>query len=232
MNEDSEAYTSIAERLVHLERQNKRLRLAVGGTAAGLILAVVVMVMASRTGALLKTRQLEIIDRSGNRRAVIRTLPNGEPTLVFYDAASNVRLSLGLGSELEPGTQNARLLPETPRLAFFDDEETPRLTLGVDMTLPPLFPGPETRQMTGLALYDADGTDRADITVDGGGIPRVRLRDKVEWVNMMMSVRSDGTPALTLYDLDKSVAEFGVKSGGKPYLSLTRTWGRGRTLTP
>ena len=231
MDEEQEAYTGITERLVYLERQNKQLRLAIGATAVGLILVIIVMVIASRTGALLRTRQLEIVDRSGNRRAVIRTLPNGAPTMVFYDASSKVRLSLGLTSELESGDRNGRVMPETPSLAFFDSEETPRLRLGSEIGLPPSFPGAETRQ-TGLALYDAFGTDRVDITIDAEGIPRMRLRDKEEWVNMMMSVRPDGTPAMTLYDLDKSLAEFGMTAGGKPYLSLARTWGRARILTP
>lgn len=232
MDEEREAYTGITERLVYLERQNKQLRLAVGATAAGLILTIIVMVIISRTGALVRTHQLEIVDRSGNRRAVFRTLSSGAPTLVFYDSASKTRLTLGLSSEIEPGSRGQRPGVEDPDLAFFDNEETLRLRLGSDIGLPPATPGTEVRQMTGLALYDSYGTDRADISVDVEGIPRVRLRDNQEWVNAMLSIRPNGRPALTLYDLDKSLAEFGITSGAKPYLSLTTTWGRSRVLTP
>lgn len=233
MDEEQEAYTGITERLVYLERQNKQLRLAVGLTAAGLILTVIVMVTASRTGSLVRTRQLEIVDKSGNRRAVLRTLSNGAPNFVFYDSASKVRLSMGLGSELEPGSQKSkRYAAENPGLAFFDDQGIARLRLGLDIGLPPAIPGTENQQVTGFALYDSVGTDRADVSIDAEGIPRMRLRDKEEWVNTMWSVRPDGTPALTLYDLDKSRAEFGMTSVGKPYLSLTTNWGKARFLTP
>lgn len=230
MDEEQEAYTGITERLVYLERQNKQLRLAVGGTAVGLILTIIVMLVISRTGPLVRTHQLEIVDRSGNRRVVLRTLSNGAPSLVFYDAASKVRLSIGLSSEIEQKNSKPYAL-ENPSLTLFDDQEIARLRLGTHISLPPPSPG-EAQQMTGLALYDAFGTDRADIVVGADGTPKVRLRDKEEWVNTMLSVRPNGTPALTMYDLDKSLAEFGITSAGKPYLSLTTTWGRSRILTP
>ena len=230
MDEEQEAYTGITERLVYLERQNKQLRLAVGATAAGLIIAIIVMVIASRTGPLVRTHQLEIVDRSGNRRAVLRSLSNGAPSLIFYDSASKARLSLGLGSEIGP-EKGKRYTPDNPGLVFYDDQEIARLRLGTNISLPPPSPG-EAQQVTGFALYDAFGTDRVDIVIGADGTPKVRLRDKEEWVNTMLSVRPDGTPALTMYDLDKSLAEFGMTSAGKPYLSLATTWGKARILTP
>jgi hypothetical protein len=91
----------LAQRLVALERQNRRLKqtFAVALVGAFVIVAAIGM-KAQVTGTTVAADHLSMVDGQGRTRATIENSPataQGNPLLTFFDRSGNPRLRIGLG---------------------------------------------------------------------------------------------------------------------------------------
>jgi hypothetical protein len=114
-------------RLERLERQNRRMRVALGVVAAGVVAGgLIAASFRDDKGAGAATSRLRIVeaeqvvlrDADGQMRAWLG-LADGGPRLLFFDAAGQQRVGLGLSAQAEPS------------LGIFDGAQMPRVVLGM-----------------------------------------------------------------------------------------------------
>lgn len=91
----------LAQRLMALERQNRRLKQTFTGVLVGAILILAAVgIKAQITGTTVAADRLSMVDGQGRTRATIENSPatvQGHPLLTFFDRSGNARLRIGLG---------------------------------------------------------------------------------------------------------------------------------------
>jgi len=80
---------------------NPWVKAAVQGAACGLVLGLVLTigVRVSSSAGVAKAKGFEVVDAAGKMRAALRVDPNGNPSLVFQDAAERFRVILRIHSD-------------------------------------------------------------------------------------------------------------------------------------
>ena len=142
----------------------------------------------------LEVRSLIIKDKKGTARAQLTTRDNGEPFLMFWGKAGEVRTFLGM------------------RGLFFSDKAANRVALGL------------RSDGAGLTLFGKDGTQRAKLLTapddstflalgdkDGprahfllsAGVPQLTFLDQSQKVRASLGTAATGGPFLALYDKDQ-----------------------------
>jgi hypothetical protein len=93
---------TLAQRLVALERQNRRLK---QGFAGALVIVAVIFAAAGTKAQVAPTTvaadRLAMVDEQGRTRATIENspaMPQGNPLLTFFDRSGKPRLRIGLGA--------------------------------------------------------------------------------------------------------------------------------------
>jgi hypothetical protein len=157
---------SLEQRLSALEAQNRRLRLAVGAIALGLVVyAVWHMLFAGPLRATsLDTQRVIIRDPAGRVRMVLGTdefLPDAfrakdNPGLLLYDEKGALRVQLYASDELSG-------------LGLFDPDGKPRVAVT------------HRNGWSGCWLKDRGGAIRVGMALDAGG-PRLVVQDEAERV--------------------------------------------------
>ena len=100
----------LAQRLVALERQNRRLKQTFAGALVGALVGAIVIlaaigIKAQVTGTTVAADHLSMVDGQGRTRATIENSPataQGNPLLTFLDRSGNPRLRIGLGARGGP----------------------------------------------------------------------------------------------------------------------------------
>jgi hypothetical protein len=91
----------LAQRLMALERQNRRLKQTFAGALVGaFVIFAAIGIKAQVTGTTVAADHLSMVDGQGRTRATIENSPataQGNPLLTFFDRSGNPRLRIGLG---------------------------------------------------------------------------------------------------------------------------------------
>jgi hypothetical protein len=97
---------TLAQRLIALERQNRRLKqVCAGALVGGLVVMTAIGIKAQVTGTTVAADRLSMVDGQGRTRATIENNPataQGNPLLTFFDRSGNPRLRIGLGARGGP----------------------------------------------------------------------------------------------------------------------------------
>jgi hypothetical protein len=91
----------LAQRLMTLERQNRRLKQTFAAALVGaLVILAAIGITAQVTGTTVAADHLSMVDGQGRTRATIENSPataQGNPLLTFFDRSGKPRLRIGLG---------------------------------------------------------------------------------------------------------------------------------------
>jgi hypothetical protein len=97
---------TLAQRLIALERQNRRLKQTFAGALVGaLVILAVIGARAQVPATTVAADRLSMVDAQGRTRATIENSPataQGNPLLTFFDRSGNPRLRIGLGARGGP----------------------------------------------------------------------------------------------------------------------------------
>jgi hypothetical protein len=96
---------TLAQRLIALEHQNRRLKRAFAGVLVGaFVILALVGTKAQVTATTVAADRLSMVDAQGRTRATIENspTPQGNPLLTFFDRTGNPRLRIGLGARGGP----------------------------------------------------------------------------------------------------------------------------------
>jgi hypothetical protein len=92
---------TLAQRLMTLERQNRRLKQTFAGAlVVAFVILTAIGITAQVTGTTVAADHLSMVDGQGRTRATIENSPataQGNPLLTFFDRSGNPRLRIGLG---------------------------------------------------------------------------------------------------------------------------------------
>jgi len=183
----------------------------------------------------LRTRRLELVDSSGDLRAVLGVDQTEQPHLTLYGSDGEPRLTLVLSGDTSPqltltdarGEPRALLELDAdgnPRLGLFDDQGRIRLKLALS---------PEAADLIcGLHLWDGQSRkSRAGFWVQGQG-PQLALSGEDR--NSLVSLTHyDGGPLLVIHDEGRRPRVIiGLTEDGTSGLSLldeegNRIWSAG-----
>jgi hypothetical protein len=181
------------QRLEKLERQNRWMRRI--GAVAVAVAAAVFLIGQGKEKKLpdLEVRSLIIKDKKGTARAQLTTRDNGEPFLMFWGKAGEVRTFLGM------------------RGLFFSDKAANRVALGLRSD--------GAGETAFLTLFGRDGTQRVKLLTAPNGPAFLALGDKGgPRAHFLLAA---GVPQLTFLDKNRKVrATFGTAATGRPFLAL------------
>ena len=150
MTDQSSQMVILAQRVEHLERQNRRLSKLV---VLGLLIAGCLAVMgASKKGHVVQGTEFLLRDNRGQRLASLKMGSSG-PTLTLYDADGKVARAL-LG-----------VLPSGPALGLYDSSGKNRISLGL------------SEKGANLTFADSDEKMRAELGVVDEG-PNLQFFDR------------------------------------------------------
>jgi hypothetical protein len=97
---------TLAQRLIALERQNRRLKRAFAGALVGaLVILAAIGSKAQVPATTVAADRLSMVDAQGRTRATIENSPataQGHPLLTFFDRSGNPRLRIGIGARGGP----------------------------------------------------------------------------------------------------------------------------------
>ena len=146
---------SVTRRLDRVERDNRRLKLAVGMLMAGLG-AMTLLGAAGRHGPVIEAEQFIVKDDAGRLRLALGARhQSGLPGLVFYDKDGDANVLLNLGSD------------ESPGLWFYNKD---RIRASISLA------GDQMR----LQMFDKENRIRTSVQIDQDGTPSMKLYDKLE----------------------------------------------------
>ena len=110
-----------------------------------------------------RTERLEIVDGSGNIKALLTTIENGRPSLTLIDSAGEFRAWLYLSSDDTPNL----ILVDSGRMVLMDQNGEIRSTRRLDRNGEPI-----------LTFRDANGAIRSMSRLGEDGAPIVELYDE------------------------------------------------------
>ena len=170
---------SIEERVERLEKQNKRLKLALGLLAV--LLAVGVTMVTTRQEAIfgetVKAQQFLLTDKGGKTRASLDVTIDGEPYLNLYDKAGKRRFAVGVLKSGEPS------------LGFLDKNGKRRVAIGIRTAGEPI-----------LRLSDKEGKSRVAISIRKSGDASLQFLDTKKRVRVQMGTIAGRGGFITLVD--------------------------------
>ena len=158
------------------------------------------------THEILKTKELQIVDNSGNLRSTIRVNPDDSVNIVLFDKHHIPRSSLALGPD------------GSPILYLKDSSSKTRAALSVTTNNPGLF------------VYDENGITRGGIAMSGGAA-EIGTMDSKGKSRCVLTTKQDGTPALVLLSASgKPQGGFVAASNGATALELYDSTGFQRAM--
>lgn len=159
--------------------------------------------------------EFNLVDGSGNKRAILHVTPRGMANLMMLDGDGNDRAefrvardgSSMLGFYDSKGTRRVVVGQSTSGpngIAIYDDEGRQLATLSVSRA-----------EQGSLTLYDPHtGLARAGLGVASGGEPALVLFDKQGRDRLEVHIGANGTPGIALADVNgKSIAGMPMHEG-------------------
>ena len=113
--------------------------------------------------SVVRTERLEIVDGSGNTKAIMTTIEDGRPSLTLVDSSGVFRAWLFLGNDDVPNL----ILVDGGRMVLMDQNGEIRSTRRLDQNGDPM-----------LTFRDASGAIRSMSRLDEDGSPIVELYDE------------------------------------------------------
>lgn len=185
---------------------------ALGGLAGGLMAAqfTPASALASRhhDARVVTAEEFDLVDQSGNKRAMLHVTPRGMANLAMLDGEGNDRAEFRVardGSSLlgfydSNGTRRVVVGQSSSGangIAIYDNEGHPFATLSV-----------RRNEHRSLTLYDPNtGLPRAGVGIASGGEPALVLFDKQGRDRLEVHIGADGNPGIALVDANgKSIA--------------------------
>ena len=176
MSIETQDLCAVLERLVKVEKKNRRLKQA--GVAILVIGAACMLIgQASPKARTIEAERFMLLDRNGKMRGGFGTFEDGETSLSLFDLNEKERAALVLDAAGNP----------TFRLGGKDGE-----TL-LDVSLNP-------SGAASLMLFARSGKGGVSVAVDSHGTPAVELRDSGGDVRASLSLFKEGAPGLGLLD--------------------------------
>jgi hypothetical protein len=184
---------------------------ASGGFAGGLIAGQFTPgnALASRhhNARVVTAEEFDLVDGSGNKRAMLHVTPRGMANLMMLDGDGNDRAEFRVerdGSSL---------------LGFYDGKGTRRVVVGQSSAGP-----------NGIAIYDGEGRQLATLSVSRAEQGSLTLYDpNTGLARAGLGVASRGEPALVLFDKQgRDRLEVHIGANGKPGIALADA--NGKTL--
>jgi len=138
-----------------MERENRRLKLAVGALVTGLV-AIAVLGASGPHGPVIEAEQFIVKDDAGRLRIALGARhQSGLPGLVFYDKDGDANVLLNLGND------------ESPGLWFYNKD---RIRASLSLA------GDQMR----LQMFDKENRVRSVLQIDQDDTPTMKLYDKLE----------------------------------------------------
>ena len=159
---------------------------------------------ASQQGEVIRAERLEVVDKSGKRRAWFGLAPHGNAGLGLYDQNENISATLTVTPERTTG------------LILVNKDGNRRAGLVLSAEDEPT-----------LELYDKDKKCRMKLALATGEEPQLWLNDRNENPRIAVGLSPDGSATLGVANSDhKATISFEVEADGRPSLNLTDHEGR------
>jgi hypothetical protein len=179
-----------------------------GGLSAAQFTSASALAARHHDARVVTAEEFDLVDQSGNKRAMLYVTPRGVANLAMFDGEGNDRAEFRVardGSSLlgfydTNGTRRVVVgqSPSGPNgIAIYDNEGRPFATLSV-----------KHNEHGSLTLYDPNtGQPRAGLGVASGGAPALVLFDKQGRDRLEVHIGADGNPGIVLVDANgKSIA--------------------------